>query len=930
MRARFSILSALGLSLGVWLSRTTAATPEGDRFDAPLIREGTSWTWSGTTFGATREPGEPRHFASVTNSIWFRWTAPATGWVGAVCRIRNNFGFLNTYQVTESSNLGDPYFGLFVYDDAESIADLKSPTRPAPSLAAGSSLSQLWTGSATRFFAEAGKSYRLAFAGFGGASYQPVPYQIWFGYPTTELPENDSLSHAQRIESSSEFAFFSLENATSEAGEPGFLDASGKTLWYRWTPPSPGRYVAEVQMPASMPLLAVYRLKKPFGPTIEFEDLELVHRSQNRTLVEDFVHTPFGVFTVFTATGSSQVDATFQGSPEEEYLLQVDHPPLLEAYFGNFSAENWRTNSMGILTVFPTPVPNDDLQFAREISDNDWIFLDFPAASMEPGEPPLPVSAEGSIWWKWTAGRTMSAAAEGAVDIFTGTGWNDFKPVPIRPGNPSLQILPRFQAIAGTTYYLRTIPVYRTKTSLKLLVEAPNDRIENPLLIQGTPESFEIPRGLGNIDPQEPIPESAYITGVVWFLWRPPHTGRYNIQASGLHVFRRSAEGTLTSIGKPSDSGPFRTVNVANEDSVYIAVETTDSFWPGYISIRAVLPPANDAFEFPVRIFGSWTASWNPDDFLGTSQEGEPAHAGSPAKGSFWYEYIVRQTGALTVRILGGIHPRVALYRGTTLSSLIPLASAEPMEPGSAEVISANVSEGELIRVAVEPGDLVGESLPSSLRLVTIQIVPPPKNDSPETTQAMGRFEVTGTTFGADSEPQIQRPESMRNWSSVWFHYYTGTNGPHVVRLVPTSVSTRMRAAHLRIYRGDTVGDLVLVGQSAPLSGLGPITATFVSQQGRKLWIEVLAEPDDPEFFEIQASPLTRADPQTLFALEPEDRSPRLRLQGPDDLILRLEESSDLAHWQSLGDAQVTREGTIIALPPAITDGPRFIRSRIP
>ncbi|MFO1459708.1 MAG: hypothetical protein U1G08_09870 [Verrucomicrobiota bacterium] len=930
MRASFLTFSAVSLALWMGGIGTVVAAPEGDHFDAPLIREGTSWTWMGTMFGATRDPGEQKYFGTITNSIWFRWTAPATGWAGAVCRIRNNFGNLNTYQVAEYSNLGDPHFGLFIYDDTDSIADLKTPTRPAPSLAAGSSLSQLWTGSATQFYAEAGKTYRLVFAGFGGDSYQSVPYQIWFGYPTTDQPENDSLSHAQQIGSSTEFAFFSLENAGHEVGEPAFTDAWGKTLWYRWTPPNPGRYIAEVQMPASMPVMAVYRLRKPFGPTISFEDLELVHRSQNRTLVEDFIHTWFGGFTIFTVTGSSQVDATFQGSPGEEYLFQVDQPPLFDAYFGGFSGENWKTNSMGILTVFPTPSPNDDLKFAREISDNEWTFLNIPAASLEPGEPPLPVSTEGSIWWKWTAGRTMWAAADGAVDIFTGTDWNDFQSVPIRPGNPALQILPRFRAIAGTTYYFRTVPIYRTTTNLKLLVEAPNDRIENATLIQGTPESFEIPRGLGNLDPLEPLPRWPNLTGVVWFQWQPPHTGRYEIRGSGLHVFERSTEGRLTPIGKSSSYGFSWTLDVNLEDSLYLAAEVSDSFWPGVISFRALFPPANDAFEHPVQIAGDWSITWNPDDSLGTSQEGEPAHAGSPAKSSFWYEYAVSQTGTLSLRILGGLHPRAALYRGETLSSLVPLASAQPSVPGSAEVISARVTEGERIRVAIEPGDFVGESLPSPLRLVTIQIMPPPKNDSPETTQAMGRNAVTGTTFGADSEPQIQRPESMKNWSSVWFHYYTGTNGPHVVRLVPTSLSTRTRAAHLRVYRGDTVGDLVLVGQSAPLAGLGPITATFVSQQARKLWIEVLAEPADPEFFEIQASPLIRADPQTRFALKPEDRSSRLRLQGPDALILRLEESSDLAHWQSLGDAQVTGEDTVIALPPAVTDGPRFIRSRIP
>ena len=54
-----------------------------------VLREGTSWDWSGTTLGATREPGEQWYLLGENNSIWFRWTAPVSGWAGAVCRVTN-------------------------------------------------------------------------------------------------------------------------------------------------------------------------------------------------------------------------------------------------------------------------------------------------------------------------------------------------------------------------------------------------------------------------------------------------------------------------------------------------------------------------------------------------------------------------------------------------------------------------------------------------------------------------------------------------------------------------------------------------------------------------------------------------------------------------------------------------------------------------
>ena len=231
-------------------------------------------------------------------------------------------------------------------------------------------------------------------------------------------------------------------------------------------------------MPASMPVMAVYRLRKPFGPTISFEDLELVHRSQNRTLVEDFIHTWFGGFTIFTVTGSSQVDATFQGVRGKNTSSRWTSLPCLMPTLEDSAGRIGRRIPWVSSRCFPPLHPMTTWKFAREISDNEWTFLNIPAASLEPGEPP-PAGFHGGQHLVEMDRRKNDVGCRRSGGHLHGDRLERFQSVPIRPGNPALQILPRFRAIAGTTYYFRTVPIYRTTTNLKLLVEAPNDRIEN-------------------------------------------------------------------------------------------------------------------------------------------------------------------------------------------------------------------------------------------------------------------------------------------------------------------------------------------------------------------------------------------------------------------------------------------------------------------
>src|SRR5439155_14759119 len=54
--------------------------PANDRLNAPAVLAGSSGAWTGDNVGATADAFEPEPLHERGGaSIWFRWTAPATG-----------------------------------------------------------------------------------------------------------------------------------------------------------------------------------------------------------------------------------------------------------------------------------------------------------------------------------------------------------------------------------------------------------------------------------------------------------------------------------------------------------------------------------------------------------------------------------------------------------------------------------------------------------------------------------------------------------------------------------------------------------------------------------------------------------------------------------------------------------------------------------
>lgn len=130
--------------------------PAHDNFGSAQTLTGTSATFRGSSFNATREEGEPQHFQQNTNntlaytgfcSVWHRWTAPTSG----------------TYTVLTDGSTYDTLVGVYTGDDIGLLTKV----------AANDNASSTVRWSRVRFNATAGTSYFIAVDGVGrqGGSY---------------------------------------------------------------------------------------------------------------------------------------------------------------------------------------------------------------------------------------------------------------------------------------------------------------------------------------------------------------------------------------------------------------------------------------------------------------------------------------------------------------------------------------------------------------------------------------------------------------------------------------------------------------------------------------------------------------------------------------------------------------------------------------
>jgi hypothetical protein len=204
------------------------------------VLTGTSVTATGTNVGATKQTGEPNHGGNSGGaSVWYKWTAPATG----------------TATISTAGSNFDTLLGVYKGASVGALTAVASNDDDGAS-----------TTSKVTFAATAGVTYQIAVDGFAttaGAFTGNVALAVSeVAAPTTTVtrPANDKFSSAKWLSGRSVTVTASNVNATRETGEPKISgNAGGKSVWFNWTARGTGATTITLAGSTFNTLLGVYR-----------------------------------------------------------------------------------------------------------------------------------------------------------------------------------------------------------------------------------------------------------------------------------------------------------------------------------------------------------------------------------------------------------------------------------------------------------------------------------------------------------------------------------------------------------------------------------------------------------------------------------------------------------------------------------------------
>ncbi len=201
--ARALAVIVLAIAAASLAGRASAVAPANDSFAAALELSGRSDAVSGTTKDATKEAGEPNHADEPGGaSVWFRWTAPASGET-TIDTCGSQFDTLL------AAYTGAAVDALTVVASNDDVCDHHS---------------------SITFIADQGETYRIAVDGLDAATGL-------FSLQLRLAPPNDDFADAVVISGDGGSVEGTNDGASFEESEPGDVSNS---VWYRWTAPSTG------------------------------------------------------------------------------------------------------------------------------------------------------------------------------------------------------------------------------------------------------------------------------------------------------------------------------------------------------------------------------------------------------------------------------------------------------------------------------------------------------------------------------------------------------------------------------------------------------------------------------------------------------------------------------------------------------------------
>ena len=292
--------------------------------------------------------------------------------------------------------------------------------------------------------------------------------------------------------------------------------------------------------------------------------------------------------------------------------------------------------------------------------------------------------------------------------------------------------------------------------------------------------------------------------------------------------------------------------------------------------------PPNDAFASAQAVDGRIVTVIGSNS-CATRQASEPAHASNTAAKSIWYRWVPNYTGQATITTMGSTLDTVlAVYRGTVLTALTPVASNDDTASGIYwSRVTFPVTNGVPQIIAVDGfGGANGG--------VALNINPAGNDRFTNCLQIAGlNGNSTSLNAGATNEPG-EPPHGIR---SVWYCWTATSNTVMRFHTHGSSVDTR-----LALYQGTILTNLTQVASNDDAAGRKSSAVLFNAIAGTTYLVAVTST--DEGLLSLTWEPAVVPH----FASITRDAGVyELLLAGRANDRYQIEYSPNLRTWQTLG-----------------------------
>jgi hypothetical protein len=780
---------AASVLVGAFAGAAPAAAPSNDAFSSGQLLSGAQGSVSGSTVDATRESGEPWHAGgNGSRSVWFRWTAPASGHVA-----------FDTLTATFDTALA-----VYTGSSVNALTWVASNHR----------WDSTGTGSRLRFNAVAGTTYRIAVDTY----FSTDSGTFTLRWAPVAVPANDDLGAAQAITGETGTVHGDNTEASSEGYEPWHAGSTAAaSLWYHWTAPSTGDVSFDTVGAPFDTVLAVYT-----AVTVPRYPLNRVAENDDAW------------------SGQTASRLHFRAAAGTTYFIAVD---------GRNAGFNRANTGAFDLRWSPLARPShDDFGSPRDLpGPSGSLDASNADATSEPDERGAGYRGGHSVWYRFaspgagTLNVTVTAAFRPLVSVWRPAPYgpfrlaSDFVPAGTKKAHVAVTTAPGDTYLIGIDGFGGGVGSFRLEWRWDSnVLRHSNDDWDRAEVLPGL--SGEIRTTTYGATAESCEPEKAGVASYasLWYRIRVPSSGRLVVETDGSRFDTvvtaapdrydcHSLDGIPGNDNVPGALTSRFAVTAEHGRTYFISV-SGQMFDTGAVVLRwrfdPAAKPANDDLSQAKTLAGRTGVQAFETNAGASKEAGEPAHAGVTGGRSVWYRWTAPASGPAAFRLSDttypfGFDPALAAYTGPSITALSPVAGNDDWRDKRQSRISFTAVAGTTYWIAVDGRD--GREAEIDFvwyeggYVLRWNSGPPPANDH------FAAAHVVSGDYGSEQHTTVgatREPGEPRHWqaedggASVWFRWTAPVAGNVTFGIHSASDVAGLDAA---LYRGSALTSLELL-----------------------------------------------------------------------------------------------------------------------